>query len=86
MTMTTEATMQTRQKEFVSPEETDSDDIEGNYTDDGDDDGNDDGKMKYMIEFQKSKETGSSSAPAPTTAATAAVSSGPTSSTFLAVQ
>ncbi|KAM0923602.1 hypothetical protein ACQ4PT_005403 [Festuca glaucescens] len=87
MTMATEANTQTRQKELATPDETDSDDIEGNYTDEGDDDGNDDGKMKYMVEFHKSKETGSSNTPAPTTAATAVASSAPTSSSaFLAVQ
>uniref|UniRef100_A0ACD5ZJT6 Uncharacterized protein n=1 Tax=Avena sativa TaxID=4498 RepID=A0ACD5ZJT6_AVESA len=88
MAMATEANVQSRQKELTSPDETDSDDIEGNYTDEGDDDGgNEDGKMKYMIEFQKSKESASSNnTPAPATAATVVPSSAPTSSTFLAVQ
>ncbi|CAM0945022.1 unnamed protein product [Alopecurus aequalis] len=83
ITMATEANMQSEKKEFRAPDQTDSDDIEDNYTDEGDDDGNEDGKMRYMIEFQKSKESGSSSTPAP---ATVVASSAPTSSTFLAVQ
>ncbi|XP_044954348.1 trihelix transcription factor GTL1-like isoform X1 [Hordeum vulgare subsp. vulgare] len=83
-----EPNMQSQQKELTATDETDSDDIETNYTDDGDDDddgedGNEDDKMKYTIEFQKHKESGSSSAPAPATVVT---SSAPTSSTFLAVQ
>jgi hypothetical protein len=82
MTMATEANMQTRQKELATPDETDSDDTQGNYTDEGDDDGNEDEKMKYMVEFQKSKEAGSSSTPP----APATVSAPTSSSTFLAVQ
>uniref|UniRef100_A0ACD5Z1T8 Uncharacterized protein n=2 Tax=Avena sativa TaxID=4498 RepID=A0ACD5Z1T8_AVESA len=86
MTMATEANMQSRQKELTTPDETDSDDIEGNYTDEGDDDSNEDGKVKYMIEFQKSKDSGSSNTPDTATAETVVASSAPTSSTFLAVQ
>nr|XP_051193563.1 trihelix transcription factor GTL1-like isoform X2 [Lolium perenne] len=82
MMMATEANMQTRQKELATPDETDSDDTQGNYTDEGDDDGNEDEKMKYMVEFQKSKEAGSSSTPP----APATVSAPTSSSTFLAVQ
>ncbi|KAM0847256.1 hypothetical protein ACQ4PT_055127 [Festuca glaucescens] len=82
MTMATEENVQTRQKELATPDETDSDDTQGNYTDEDDDDGNEDEKMKYMVEFQKSKETGSSSTPL----APATVSAPTSSSTFLAVQ
>jgi hypothetical protein len=82
MTMATEANMQTRQKEIATPDETDSDDTQGNYTYLRAEDGKQDEKMKYMVEFQKSKEAGSSSTPP----APATVSAPTSSSTFLAVQ
>uniref|UniRef100_A0A0E0HDU7 Myb-like domain-containing protein n=1 Tax=Oryza nivara TaxID=4536 RepID=A0A0E0HDU7_ORYNI len=69
----------------AAAEETDSDEMGGEYTDDGDDDD----KMQYKIEFQKPTAGGGgdgNDAPVPATTA-AATSSAPTSNTsFLAVQ
>uniref|UniRef100_A0A0E0K301 Myb-like domain-containing protein n=1 Tax=Oryza punctata TaxID=4537 RepID=A0A0E0K301_ORYPU len=72
--------------DITAAEETDSDEMGGNYTDDGDDDD----KMQYKIEFQKPTAGGGGGggddAPAAATTA-AATSSAPASNTsFLAVQ
>ncbi|KAL5211789.1 hypothetical protein ABZP36_022636 [Zizania latifolia] len=48
----------TRAELNITAEETDSEDMEGNYTDDGDDDD----KMQYKIEFQKPNSSGGGSA------------------------
>ncbi|KAF0935910.1 hypothetical protein E2562_036661 [Oryza meyeriana var. granulata] len=66
----------------ITGEETDSDEMGGNYSDEGDD--ND--KMQYKIEFQKPNAGAGDNAPAPTTTA-ATASSTPTSNiSSLAVQ
>ncbi|XP_015688411.1 trihelix transcription factor GTL1-like isoform X2 [Oryza brachyantha] len=71
---------------ITAAEETDSDEMGGNYTDDGDDDD----KMQYKIEFQKpNASSGSGSgddAPAPTTTAAATSSALASNTSFLAVQ
>uniref|UniRef100_A0A0A9DG78 Myb-like domain-containing protein n=1 Tax=Arundo donax TaxID=35708 RepID=A0A0A9DG78_ARUDO len=77
-----ETNVQLQQQEFT-PDETDSDDMGGNYTDEG----NDGDKLQYKMSFQKPNVIGSGNALAPPEATTAATSSAaPTSSTSLAVQ
>lgn len=74
----------------LTTDETDSDDMGDEYTDDGEED--DDGKMQYRIQFQRPTTNpggvtnSSAAAPAPptTTAAPAVATSAPTS-TFLAM-
>jgi len=73
-------------REFTTEDETDSDDMGDEYTDDGEE-GEDDGKMQYRIQFQRPNPGGTNTAPAPaaaTTAAPAVPTSAPTS-TFLAM-
>ncbi|CAD6260140.1 unnamed protein product [Miscanthus lutarioriparius] len=73
-------------REFTTEDETDSDDMGDEYTDDGEE-GEDDGKIQYRIQFQRPNPGGANTAPAPaaaTTAAPAVPTSAPTS-TFLAM-
>ncbi|KAJ1272058.1 hypothetical protein BS78_06G174500 [Paspalum vaginatum] len=70
----------------LTTDETDSDDMGDEYTDDGEE-GEDDGKMQYRIQFQRPNAGGTNSAPAPATtaAAPAAVPTSAPTSTFLAM-
>ncbi|WVZ86577.1 hypothetical protein U9M48_033334 [Paspalum notatum var. saurae] len=72
-------------REFTT-DETDSDEMGDEYTDDGEE-GEDDGKMQYRIQFQRPNAGGTNSAPAPATtaAAPAAVPTSAPTSTFLAM-
>lgn len=75
-------------REFTT-DETDSDEMGDEYTDDGEE-VEDDGKMQYRIQFQRPNPGGTNSAPpapapAPTTAAAPVVSTSAPTSTFLAV-
>ncbi|OEL19071.1 Trihelix transcription factor GTL1 [Dichanthelium oligosanthes] len=73
-------------REFTT-DETDSDDMGDEYTDDGEE-GEEDGKMQYRIQFQRPNPSGgtnTSPAPATTTTAAPAVPTSAPTSTFLAM-
>ena len=70
-------------REFTT-DETDSDDMGDEYTDDGEE-GEDDGKMQYRIQFQRPNPVGNNNAPPPPTAPTTAVPTSTPANTFLAM-
>lgn len=76
-------------REFTTEDETDSDDMGDEYTDDGEE-AEDDGKMQYRIQFQRPNPGGTTTntapAPAATTPAPAVPTSAPTSAFLAMVQ
>jgi hypothetical protein len=69
--------------EFTT-DETDSDDMGDDYTDDGEE-GEDDGKMQYRIQFQRPNPVGTNNAPPPPPTPTTAAPTSTPSNTFLAM-